>query len=216
MYCTVLAAPWVPKSFLPPFSPPDPPPASQATPLVPRSQTPSPPFYVSTIDPTFPTSRLSAPLRLAHLTPGSPDTPSLCLPPPPSLPAGITISAKASGQRAPSSTTTASEATGTYSVGPLLPGDYVITASHPHWQLQPASMTHRLGLDSPQVAAPFAIQGYRLTGKVTSRSGPVAGIQVCVCMCVWGGGGGVRFNCSRNLTHVLGDDLKKVPFTIQG
>lgn len=67
---------------------------------------------------------------------------------------------------------------GTYSVGPLLPGDYIITASHQHWQLEPVSMTHSLSLDSPQLTSPFSIMGYRVTGTVTSRSGPVAGIQV--------------------------------------
>lgn len=76
-------------------------------------------------------------------------------------------------------TATATEV-GTYSAGPLLPGDYVITASHPHWQLDPASITHQLSLDSPQLTSPFSIMGYRVSGTVTSRSGPVAGIQVRV------------------------------------
>jgi hypothetical protein len=90
---------------------------------------------------------------------------------------GITVSAKASGSKNSPLTATASEV-GTYSVGPLLPAEYVITASHPHWQLDPVSMTHKLSLDSPQLTAPFRILGYRITGAVTSRSGPVAGIQV--------------------------------------
>lgn len=67
---------------------------------------------------------------------------------------------------------------GTFSLGPLLPGDYVITASHPHWQLDPVSMTHQLSLGSPQLGAPFRIMGYRVQGSVTSKNGPVAGIQV--------------------------------------
>lgn len=65
-----------------------------------------------------------------------------------------------------------------FTLGPLLPGSYVIAASHPEWQIQPAQITHTVGLDSTQVAMPFKVSGYRLSGSVTSRSGPVAGIQV--------------------------------------
>jgi hypothetical protein len=39
-------------------------------------------------------------------------------------------------------------------------------------------MTHQLSLGSPQLGAPFRIMGYRVQGSVTSKSGPVAGIQV--------------------------------------
>jgi len=66
----------------------------------------------------------------------------------------------------------------TFNTGPLLPGKYVVTATHPEWQLGPSRISHTLSLDSPQLSKPFQVSGYLLTGSVTSSSGPVAGIQV--------------------------------------
>lgn len=91
---------------------------------------------------------------------------------------GITVSAQQAAGRKDRPRTATTSDVGTFSVGPLLPGDYVISASHPHWQLDPASLTHHLSLDSPQLAAPFSVLGFSLSGTVTARSGPVAGIQV--------------------------------------
>lgn len=97
---------------------------------------------------------------------------------PPLLPPGITVSVKPANAAAKGRPHTASVSGTTFSVGPVVPGDYVISAHHPHWQLEPASATHSLGLSTPQLAAPFTVMGYRVSGSVTSKSGPVAGIQV--------------------------------------
>lgn len=77
---------------------------------------------------------------------------------------------------------TASVEGAAFNVGPLLPGEYVVSAAHPHWSLAPSSISHTLSLAQPQLPQGFAVAGYRLRGAVTSKSGPVAGIQVCGCV----------------------------------
>lgn len=65
-----------------------------------------------------------------------------------------------------------------FTLGPLLPASYVLTATHPEWDIQPTKVTHKLDLDSTQILTPLKVAGYHLSGSVTSKSGPVAGIQV--------------------------------------
>lgn len=90
---------------------------------------------------------------------------------------GISISVSSAADRS-SKAAAVQVADSRFNIGPLLPGKYVISASHPDWQLSPAQLTHTVGLYSAQLQQPFSIAGYRLSGSVTSRSGPVSGIQV--------------------------------------
>jgi hypothetical protein len=73
---------------------------------------------------------------------------------------------------------TAQVSDSSFTTGALLPGEYVITASHPDWTLAPAQIIYILGPESTQLLKPFTVTGYTLSGSVTSRSGPVTGVQV--------------------------------------
>ncbi|KAF6256204.1 hypothetical protein COO60DRAFT_1702424 [Scenedesmus sp. NREL 46B-D3] len=92
---------------------------------------------------------------------------------------GISIAVRPAHSSAKAAATGPAQVSGSsFATGPLLPGSYVITASHPDWTLSPARITHTLGPDSAQLPEPFTVTGYTLSGSVTSRSGPVAGVQV--------------------------------------
>eukprot|EP00775_Hariotina_reticulata_P012385 gene12385-12519_t len=90
---------------------------------------------------------------------------------------GISVTVKAADSKATVAAVLVQDSN-TFTTGPLLPGKYVVTATHPEWQLGPSRISHTLSLGSPQLTKPFQVSGYLLTGSVTSNSGPVAGIQV--------------------------------------
>lgn len=92
---------------------------------------------------------------------------------------GIAIAVRpADSSATAAATATAHVSDSSFLTGPLLPGKYIISASHPDWKLEPAQMTHTLGPGTTQLSKSFAVTGYTVSGSVTSRSGPVAGVQV--------------------------------------
>lgn len=93
-------------------------------------------------------------------------------------PSGVQIQLQPEDRRSSLEPKVTKSQQGSYQFKSLLPGRYVITASHDEWQLQPQQISHTLDLAHTEIQQPFQVSGYRLTGKVLSKSGPVTGIHV--------------------------------------
>jgi hypothetical protein len=83
-----------------------------------------------------------------------------------------------SSAKAAAAAATAAVSGSSFVTGPLLPGVYKLTASHPDWKITPAQIEHTVQPDSTQLPSPFVVTGYTLSGSVTSRSGAVSGVQI--------------------------------------
>ncbi|CAD7699502.1 unnamed protein product [Ostreobium quekettii] len=69
---------------------------------------------------------------------------------------------------------------GKYSFGPVLPGKYVVKATHPSWSLAgPASgLDILVGWGPATVPSSFTVVGYPMAGKVEWQNKPVAGVEI--------------------------------------
>ncbi|XP_072165899.1 BOS complex subunit NOMO3-like [Diadema setosum] len=84
-------------------------------------------------------------------------------------PEGVLISLKSKENKDAPAIETRTKQGGVYSIPNVLPGDFVITASHPSWTFQQASVEHTVTKDTATVESPIFVSGYDVRGKVMSE-----------------------------------------------
>eukprot|EP00057_Strongylocentrotus_purpuratus_P025423 XP_011679897.1 PREDICTED: nodal modulator 1 [Strongylocentrotus purpuratus] len=90
-------------------------------------------------------------------------------------PEGVLISVKPKDKDAVA-IETQTKTGGVYNIPNVLPGDFIITASHPTWTFQKASITHTVTKDTATVDSPIILSGYDVRGKVMSEGEPIKNV----------------------------------------
>ncbi|XP_030833422.1 nodal modulator 3 [Strongylocentrotus purpuratus] len=90
-------------------------------------------------------------------------------------PEGVLISVKPKDKDAVA-IETRTKTGGVYNIPNVLPGDFIITASHPTWTFQKASITHTVTKDTATVDSPIIVSGYDVRGKVMSEGEPIKNV----------------------------------------
>lgn len=67
---------------------------------------------------------------------------------------------------------------GSYSFENVLPGQYRLTATHSEWQITPSTLDATVAEGAAVVGSSFQVAGYRVSGNVNSKAGPVSGVHV--------------------------------------
>ncbi|XP_063960103.1 BOS complex subunit NOMO1-like isoform X2 [Lytechinus pictus] len=89
-------------------------------------------------------------------------------------PEGVLISIKPKDKDVAMETRT--KTGGVYNIPNVLPGDFIITASHPSWTFEKASITHTVTKDTATVDSSIIISGYDVRGKVMSEGEPIKNV----------------------------------------
>ncbi|GMH37506.1 hypothetical protein BSKO_05379 [Bryopsis sp. KO-2023] len=91
----------------------------------------------------------------------------------------VTVTLKSAGGKGSPATVKAA-ADGTYVFNKVVPGDYVITATHPTWTLGGSKKGIPVSVkwEGVHVQEAFTIKGYQLSGKVEWKNQPVADVEV--------------------------------------
>eukprot|EP01006_Ploeotia_vitrea_P037616 TRINITY_DN66156_c2_g3_i1.p1 TRINITY_DN66156_c2_g3~~TRINITY_DN66156_c2_g3_i1.p1 ORF type:complete len:1282 (+),score=733.03 TRINITY_DN66156_c2_g3_i1:3-3848(+) len=74
--------------------------------------------------------------------------------------------------------TAVSDDQGAFTFNNVFPGNYRVVASHAQWSVQPAERAVTVEFGNSQVADPFVVQGYELSGSVQSFGEPVGDVDV--------------------------------------
>jgi len=91
-------------------------------------------------------------------------------------PAGVTLRLSAKGS-SESKASTLTEAGGDFSFSNIMPGDYIIIASHPTWHLSENEVSVSVTSDNAHLDSSLVIDGYDVKGSVTGDGHPMKGVN---------------------------------------
>lgn len=98
-------------------------------------------------------------------------------------PSGIHLSLKKSNEILQETLT---EANGKYSFSNIMPGNYLIEASHPTWNLEKSQVSVTVTDDSVTVDKSIIVAGYDVNGQVISEGEPIKGVHFLLFVSVIG------------------------------